>query len=267
MKSPVVIRNCHALAEFHACVALQREIWGEEPLEVEPATMFVVAAHTGGQVIGAFAGETLIGFVLAVAGARDGRAYLHSHMAGIHDNYRDQGIGRKLKLFQREEALQRGIQLIEWTFDPLELRNAHFNLNRLGAICRRYLPDLYGVTTSPLHRGMRTDRLLAEWYLEAPRVLAAIGSGSSDADPSGDSPRTETIRIFVPNEVPYGAAEDAAGIATVQDRLRDEFTKWFAAGYEASGVISGDKSAYLLTKQESRLQSAVPQRSVHGGEA
>jgi len=267
MSGRVAIRSCHTLEEFQSCLELQREVWGEEPLEVEPRTMFVVAAHTGGQVIGAYAGAMLIGFILAVAGVRDGRPYLHSHMAAIHEAYRNQGIGRRLKLFQREEALQRGIDLIEWTFDPLEVRNAHFNLNRLGAICRRYLPNLYGVTTSPLHRGVRTDRLLAEWYLEAPRVLAAIGSGSSDADPSGDSPRTETIRIFVPNEVPYGAAEDAAGIATVQDRLRDEFTKWFAAGYEASGVISGDKSAYLLTKQESRLQSAVPQRSVHGGEA
>jgi predicted GNAT superfamily acetyltransferase len=131
MSEPVVIRKCYALAEFYACVALQREIWGEEPLEVEPATMFVVAAHTGGQVIGAFDGDELIGFVLAVAAVRDGRAYLHSHMAGVRDGYRNQGLGRKLKLFQREEALRRGITLIEWTFDPLEVRNAHFNLNRL----------------------------------------------------------------------------------------------------------------------------------------
>src|SRR5271168_1847887 len=167
MSEPVVIRSCHAIEEFHACVELQREIWGEADLEVEPATMFVVAEHSGGQVLGAFAGGTLIGFLLAVAGVRDGEPYLHSHMTGIEEGFRDRGVGRALKLFQREEALARGIRLIEWTFDPLELRNAHFNLNRLGAICRNYLPNLYGVTTSPLHRGLRTDRLLAEWYLES----------------------------------------------------------------------------------------------------
>jgi predicted GNAT superfamily acetyltransferase len=246
MNVPVVIRSCHELAEFHACVALQREIWGEEPLEVEPATMFVVAAHTGGQVLGAFAGDTLVGFVLAVAGVRNGRAYLHSHMAGMHDAYRDQGIGRRLKLFQREEALHRGIKLIEWTFDPLEVRNAHFNLNRLGAVCHKYLPNLYGVTTSPLHRGLRTDRLLAEWYLEVPRVLAAIGEKSTDnIAPSEVSP-AGAIRIPVPSLTPYGAAEDETGMVSLQDRLRDEFTKWFAQGYAATAVAMGEEPAYVL---------------------
>src|SRR5205823_11777737 len=94
---------------------------------------------------------------------------------GVSAKYRDRGVGRMLKLFQRDEALGRGIRLIEWTFDPLELKNAHFNLNRLGAICRHYIPNLYGVTTSPLHRGMATDRLVAEWHLDSPRVVAAIG--------------------------------------------------------------------------------------------
>src|SRR5271168_3898902 len=230
MSGPVVIRNCHDLAEFYACVALQREIWGEEPLEVEPATMFVVAAHTGGQVIGAFDGDELVGFVLAVAGVRDGRAYLHSHMAGVREGYRNQGLGRKLKLFQREEALRRGITLIEWTFDPLEVRNAHFNLNRLGAICRKYLPNLYGVTTSPLHRGMRTDRLLAEWFLEGPRVLEAIHGTTPDTFAPSEVASAGAVRIPVPSEVPYGTVIDGGGITALQNRLRDEFMKWFAQG-------------------------------------
>src|SRR5436309_10202627 len=136
--------------------------------------MFVVAAHTGGQVLGAFANGRMVGYTLAIAGLREGVPYLHSHMTGVASDYRDRGVGRLLKLFQRQEALGRGIRLIEWTFDPLETRNAHFNLNRLGAICRRYLPNLYGVTTSPLHRGMATDRLLAEWALDSPRVMAAL---------------------------------------------------------------------------------------------
>jgi len=158
-----------------ACVELQREIWGEADLEVEPVTMFVVASITGGQVLGAFDGERLVGYTLALVGLRENRIYLHSHQTGVSSEYRDRGVGRMLKLFQREEALGRSIRWIEWTFDPLELKNAHFNLNRLGAICRRYIKDLYGVTTSPLHRGIPTDRLVAEWRLDSPRVIAAIG--------------------------------------------------------------------------------------------
>src|SRR2546430_9685149 len=95
-------------------------------------------------------------------------------MTGVLSDYRDRGVGRMLKLYQRDEALSRGIRLIQWTFDPLELRNAHFNLNRLGAICREYLPNLYGVTTSPLHRRLATDRLLVEWRLPSPRAGAAV---------------------------------------------------------------------------------------------
>jgi predicted GNAT superfamily acetyltransferase len=249
--SPVVVRNCRELADFHACVALQREIWGEDPLEVEPATMFVVAAHTGGQVLAAYAGNVLAGFVLAVAGIRDGHPYLHSHMAGVKDGFRDQGIGRQLKLFQREEALQRGIRLIQWTFDPLEIRNAHFNLNRLGAIARQYQPDLYGVTTSPLHRGLRTDRLLAEWHLDSPRVGEAIKNESptlpeslEEVGPSG----TSAVRIEVPLHVPYGVAGDSSAVTALQDRLHREFTTHFARGYATTSLIPGAHPAYVLTQ-------------------
>jgi predicted GNAT superfamily acetyltransferase len=162
MTGSIVIRKCQTLDEFQLCVALQREIWQEADLEIEPVTAFVVAANTGGQVLGAFEGKRLAGYTLALSALRDGAPYLHSHMAGVDADYRDRGIGRMLKLAQREEALSRDIRLICWTFDPLEFRNAYFNLNRLGAICRTYLPNFYGVTTSPLHRGMATDRLLAE---------------------------------------------------------------------------------------------------------
>jgi len=154
MSQAIIVRKCESLNDFHRCVHLQREVWGEADLEVEPATMFVVAAHTGGEVLGAFDGDRLVGYTLAVVGLRDRIPYLHSHMTGVHGEYRDRGVGRMLKLFQRTEALGRGIRLIQWTFDPLELRNAHFNLNRLGAICRKYHPNLYGVTTS---------RFIAAW--------------------------------------------------------------------------------------------------------
>jgi predicted GNAT superfamily acetyltransferase len=235
----ITIRKCCELKEFHACVEVQREVWGEADLEIEPVTMFVVASITGGQVLGAFAGDKLIGFTLAVVGFRRGSVYLHSHQTGVSAEYRDRGVGRMLKLLQRDEALARGIRLVEWTFDPLELKNAHFNLNRLGAICRRYLPNLYGVTTSPLHRGIETDRLVAEWHLDSPRVAAAI---EDLAAPAIDAPAA----IEVPADVEVGK-QDAKRTQEVQARVREEFTKWFARGYAAVGVRrEGKGTAYLL---------------------
>jgi len=236
----IVIRKCSVLEEFHACVKLQQEIWDEEDLEIEPSTMFVVASLTGGQVLGAFDGEKLVGFTMAVVGVRHGAAYLHSHQTGVDARYRDRGIGRMLKLFQRDEALARGIRLVEWTFDPLELKNAHFNVNRLGAICRRYIPDLYGVTTSPLHRGIPTDRLVAEWWLDSPRVIAAV----QDLAPAvTDAPAT----IEVPKDLEQRTEEDSQRVRSVQTRMREEFRKLFAREYAAIAVKAGEKStAYLL---------------------
>jgi predicted GNAT superfamily acetyltransferase len=240
MSEAIVVRKCDKLQEFHACVALQREIWGETDLEVEPATMFVVAAHSGGQVLGAFDGAQLVGYTLAVAGWRESKPYLHSHHTGIHQDFRNLGIGRKLKLFQREEALARGIRLVEWTFDPLELRNAHFNFNCLGAISRRYLPNLYGVTTSPLHRGLATDRLLAEWHLDSRRVVATIGGIAPELV---DAPAT----IELPGALEQWKQTDPAQLESVQTHVRAEFGKWFARGYAALATRATNAgSAYLL---------------------
>lgn len=231
MNEGIAVRKCERIEEFHACVQLQREIWGEDDLEVEPSTLFVVAAHTGGQVLSAFDGETLVGYTLAVAAVRNGMPYLHSHMTGVLPKYRDRGVGRLLKLFQREEALGRDIRLIEWTFDPLETRNAHFNLNRLGTICRRYLPNLYGITTSPLHRGLATDRLVAEWLLDSPRVITAVAHGSVEPAIEGDT-------IALPHDLERRKAEEPECLADIQARLRREFAAAFARSYAAVGLRS-----------------------------
>jgi predicted GNAT superfamily acetyltransferase len=241
MSEGIIVRKCEGLDEFHRCVELQREIWKEADLEVEPVTMFVVAAHTGGQVLGAFDGGRMVGYTLAVAGLRDRVPYLHSHMTGVHSEYRDRGVGRLLKLFQRDEALSRGIRLIQWTFDPLELRNAHFNLNRLGAICREYQPNLYGVTTSPLHRGLATDRLLAEWRLDSARVVAAIENLAKD-------PVEAPAIIELPAEMERWQKEGSPEVGALQARLRREFTKWFCRGYAAVGLRTAPGTrAYLLS--------------------
>jgi len=242
MSSGIVVRKCAGLEEFQRCVALQREIWGEEDIEVEPATLFVVATETGGQVLGAFDGERLVGYTLALVGFADGKVFLHSHMTGVHGDYRDRGVGRRLKLFQREEALGRGIRLIVWTFDPLAVRNAHFNLNRLGAIARKYLPNLYGLTTSPLHGGLPTDRLWVEWPLDSSRVAGAVSDLVTEPEASSFA-----ASILLPAELDQWKQSDTARVARVQVRIREEFSTWFARGYAAIGVRkSSEGAAYLL---------------------
>jgi len=166
----IVIRTCRGLDELRACVALQKEVWNFTDEEMVPLRMFVVAEKVGGQVMGAFDGNEMVGFALSVPGTRSGHIYLHSHMLAVRKQYRNSGLGRRLKLLQREEALSRGIELIEWTFDPLEIKNAYLNIEKLGAVARRYNINQYGITTSPLQGGLPSDRLIAEWWLKSRRV-------------------------------------------------------------------------------------------------
>jgi len=202
----LTIRKCEALAEMRACFALQKEVWKFADADLVPVRMFVVAAKIGGQVIGAFVNrdherddetdgeKELIGFALAIPGMRNGHCYLHSHMLAVRQQYRNLGLGRRIKLHQREDALARGFELMEWTFDPLEIKNAYLNIEKLGAIARRYNVDQYGITSSPLQGGLPTDRLVAEWWMKSKRVEAVLA----------DAPRAKfecRARIDVPREI------------------------------------------------------------------
>jgi predicted GNAT superfamily acetyltransferase len=183
----IEIRHCRSLPEYDDGARLERLIWGEEI--TVPTPIFVVADHTGGQVIGAYDGNKMVGLTLALAGFRGSLRFLHSHMTAVLPEYQNRGVGRRLKLFQRQDALKRGIPLVEWTFDPLELKNAHFNLVRLGAVARRYIPDCYGVTESPLHAGLPTDRLVAEWWIDSVRVKEILAGNLPPANPGVQSLR------------------------------------------------------------------------------
>lgn len=238
----ISIRHCHELPEFQQCFELQRAVWGKTELDV-PLPLFVVAAETGGQVLGAFDREKMVGFTLAIAGYRDGLPFLHSHMTAVLENYRDRGIGRRLKLFQRADALQRGIRLVEWTFDPLEVKNAFLNFMRLGAIARRYLPNCYGLTTSPLHGGMPTDRLIAEWWLDSPRVNNLL-DGAAQPSPQASSVRAE---ILVPAELPILRRENSSEALRIQTEVREQFQRWIAKGYAATAIeINSEGGKYIL---------------------
>src|SRR5689334_21835057 len=166
----MTVRPLSGHEEFAEAVRLQKIIWGFDDLELLPVRFFVVVSRIGGQTLGAFEGPRMAGFLLAIPGIKkdSGIAYLHSHMLGVLQEYRNAGIGRKLKLAQREDALLRGIPLIEWSFDPLEAKNAYFNLELLGAIVRTYVPDMYGVRAGALDGNRPTDRCIAEWWIAQP---------------------------------------------------------------------------------------------------
>jgi ATP diphosphatase len=175
MEHEIRIESLTELEQFDRCVALQDAVWGYDSTASMSQKVFLLAAHIGGQVLGAFEGEALVGYAMSLPGVRGGYAYLHSHHLAVLPAWRNFGVGRRLKLAQRDEALARGIDLMEWTFDPLEIKNSYLNFARLGAISRRYERDFYGPSSSPLHGGLPTDRIVAEWWLKSDRVLRVLG--------------------------------------------------------------------------------------------
>lgn len=174
LDTSIVIEKIDSFEGMDACVRLQQSVWQFRDIDVIPRRMFVVARAVGGQIFGAWVGNSLVGFALAIPGIRNGQPYLHSHMLAVSQEYRNRGIGLLLKLAQRQDALAREIDLIEWTFDPLQVKNAFFNIEKLGAIVRRYSPDFYGTSTSPIHGSLPTDRLHAEWWVKSKRVTEVI---------------------------------------------------------------------------------------------
>ena len=178
----IEIRQLFDLEEFEDVLTLQKAIWSFADVELLPLRFLVVVSKVGGHVFGAYDGPHMIGFCFAIPGIKpDGRPYLHSHMLGVLPGYRNAQIGRRLKLRQRDDALARGIALIEWTFDPLELKNAFLNIEKLGAIVRRYTENQYGTTSSPLHGGLPTDRCIAEWWIDSPRVHGILSGAKKQA--------------------------------------------------------------------------------------
>ena len=242
----IEVRPLTAHAEFQDAVRLQQQIWGFEEIELLPLRLFVVATKVGGQVFGAFDGTRMVGFCLAIPGVKaGGKSYLHSHMLGVLPDYRNSGVGRSLKLAQREEALGRGIELIEWTFDPLEIKNAFFNVERLGAIVRRYVLNQYGTTTSPLHGGLPTDRCIAEWWIASPRAKAITAGQPFPRNPV-------EVRIAIPAGIATIRTLDPERARKIQKEASLQFQEAFDRGLAVIGFARSEEAGtYLLGKWES----------------
>jgi len=247
-RSPITVRHCSTLEEYEECERLQLLTWGQD--QVVPLPLFVVARETGGQTLGAFVGNQMVGFTLGLAGFHEGKQIIHSHMTAVLAEFRDRGIGRMLKLAQRNDCLGRGIHLVEWTFDPLELKNAHFNINRLGAVVKRYIPNCYGITESPLHAGLPTDRLVAEWYLDSPRVNTIM---------RGETPRFSAgaVRITIPQDISVRKQGDPSAGERVQTEMRKQFLSYMKSGYVVTGLEIGPQEASYILEESGLVTSRI----------
>jgi predicted GNAT superfamily acetyltransferase len=172
------IRPLTTIDECRRVAALEREIWGlEDGEDIVPPPVLIVSVKRGGILLGGFDADGVMkGFVYSMPAIKDGRLTQWSHMLGVVADARDSGLGARLKLAQREAAVRAGVELIEWTFDPLQALNAHFNFAKLGVVVEEYEENVYGDSASPLHAGAPTDRFIAEWRITLPHVERRIGS-------------------------------------------------------------------------------------------
>ncbi len=280
------IRAARDRSDYDACVALQREVWGLSDLEITSAIQLIATVHAGGVLLVANApGAGVVGFSYAFAGFGSGEPLLHSDMLAVRPAWRSKGLGLRLKWAQRETALGLGLRLVTWTFDPMRAKNARLNLRRLGAIVREHLPDFYGRTSSALHHGLATDRLLARWELDSPRVkrLAAPRPPAvarakergarinevrlQDGLPISSDPRLELdgerLLLQIPSDWDAVCRGDLALAKEWQAIVRRSFAACFARGYVAVDLDAGAEGAVCyvlerLTRRPSR--PAAPDR-------
>lgn len=253
-----IIRECTSLAELDNCVRLQREVFGLPDLEVSPQRHLIVSRHAGGWTLGAFvAGEPqqadrLVGFVHHLAAVSGNDIFGYSHMMAVAEDYQNKGVGARLKWKQRERAIAEGRSRIKWTWDPMQARNAHFNLNRLGVTVSSYAENFYGTdySASPelrseAPRGIDSDRLFAEWQLLSVRVNALAEPGAQpDMLTIAGRPAQE---IIIPVNWTGLVRNDPAQARAEQLRVRSEFQKAFAGGLVAAGFArSTTEPRYLL---------------------
>ena len=267
----ITYRDLTTLDEFSAVVQLERDIWGPAYDDVVPVPILAVSVHSGGILIGAFDEGRMIGFVYSLPGIKDGKPTQWSHMAGVLPGYQSRGLGYQLKLLQRERALNAGLDLVQWTYDPLQAMNAHLNFAKLGVVCDEYAVNIYGVSASPLHGGNPTDRFVADWFVRDARVEERLRGAAPLAsvmtvEPAGRArPAGEwlepaivdltltTKRISV--EIPMGFTDmlSQAPELALSWRMatREIFTTYFHRGYRAVEFFldrPSRKGAYLMVR-------------------
>ena len=242
----IKLRECTEIKEFYECIEIQRKVFASPELEISPVRHFIVAKNAGGFTLGAFVGEKLAGFVLSNAGIlADGEPFFYSHMTAVSDEFQNHGIGARLKWAQRNEALKRAVNFIKWTFQPVQARNAFFNLEKLGAIVREYKPNFYGTDYSTVSEqaekiGLDSDRLFAEWHLESEKVVT-LSKGENYIETS------EAVgKIEIPNDWNFLVKTNPTKAIAEQTRVKNDFQKAFAENLTAKSFIRSETNPHFL---------------------
>lgn len=231
----ILIRDIDDVAEMRAVEELQKEVWGIPDLDVVPLTHLVAAKEAGGVLIGAFDGDTLVGFVYGFPSYERGQLAHHSHMLAVLPAYRNYDLGRRLKFAQRDRVKAQGIELISWTFDPLQSLNAHFNFNKLGVIADRYLPDFYGQDPASFLHQTGTDRLWVSWFVSRERKEPIAGE--------------DQVVIEIPSDINALMQHSPETALKWRAETRRAFTDALEAGYVVTSFIRDQHSGkYLLTR-------------------
>jgi predicted GNAT superfamily acetyltransferase len=249
----IQIRECTTIDEFDSCIRLQREVFGLPELEISPRRHLIVSRQAGGWTLGAFVAERLLGFVHHMAAVNDNKIFGYSHMMAVAREYQNKGVGARLKWSQRERAISEGEDFIKWTWDPMQARNAYFNLNRLGVTVRTYAANFYGTdyVTGPSPEGARppgidSDRLFAEWHLQSARVMK-LAEGRA---PLVDQSVAQTIQI--PADWTGLCKQDSRTARQEQLRVRVEFQNAFLRGLVCGAFDrSSEQPRYLLYEMDS----------------
>ena len=244
-KPEIVIKECVSIEELDACVKLQREVFALPDLEISPRRHLIVTKHAGGFSLGAFVENELVGFVLSVPGFRGEERFFYSHMTAVSQKFQNYGIGARLKWAQRERALAENVKFIKWTFQPVQARNAFFNLERLGATIKTYAPNFYGTDYSTSHEpggqfGLDSDRLFGEWNLESEKVVA-LSRGENFTE-SGKVART----IEIPNNWNAILKSDPQKAIDEQERAKREFQSAFNEGLICRGFVRDESNPKYL---------------------
>ena len=243
----IIIRECTTIEEFDTCIYLQREAFGLPELEISPRRHFIVSRQAGGWTLGAFVESRMVGFVHHLAAIRpNNETFGYSHVMAVARDYQNKGVGARLKWAQRKKAMSEGRNFIKWTWDPMQSRNAHFNLNRLGATVHAYADNFYGLDYDQRGErpGLPSDRLFANWDLNSPRVTA-LGAGLThtiEAQP--------VTSIAIPTDWSAVVKRDFEEARDMQTRVRTEFQNAFAQQLVCAGLERGTgESRYLLYRK------------------
>jgi len=269
-------KDLTTLDEFAQVVELERQIWGPGYVDVVPVPILAITVKRGGILIGAFDHGEMVAFIYSVPALKHGRATHWSHMLGVIEAYRRGGLGRELKLLQRERALGLGLDLIEWTYDPLQAANAHLNFVKLGVVVEEYEENVYGDSGSPLHRRNPPDRFVAEWWIREPRVETRIGAApSARNDVFADAKVVNELKpagewmacgaVDLSNDAPTLVVQIPVGFTEMMSRApdlalgwrmatREIFTTLFGRGYRTVDFVldrAGRRGSYLLLRDKS----------------